>query len=508
MPRTAQTPVPPAWLADPDDPPGLQGLEGARRAPRRRCRRPTGARRWGPRRPPRGPTPSARSSCRPSYRDGWPWRIQSACRPTTEDRLPPIALVHDYFVQDGGAEAVALELARMFPDAPMHTTFFERDRFGGRIDPRRIRPWPLADRVPTSPWFRPLLPAYIAHFSSLEVPASRLVISNSSTFARGIHARRPAMHVAYVHSPMRFAWDVDAYLAHSSFPRVAKAGLHLAAPGLRRWDRWAGRRADVVVVNSQNTRRRIKRTWRRDSRVIHPPIDVAGVTRRTRSRRLLPGRDAAPRLQAGRPRGPRVRPARPGARGRRRRSGAEDARAASPDRARRFVGHIERARLTDLLRRCRALDRARHRGLRDRPGRGDGRRSTGRRVRGRRRPRNGPRRADRDPVRCRRRRWGSPAAIERFESTAFDPLVAREQALRFDVSVFHARWRDAARRARSRRPHAVTAGRPPAGISAGRAAAATSRSASGRSITNPSPATIAQVDQPGDEQARERSGRP
>ena len=113
-----------------------------------------------------------------------------------EDRLPPVALVHDYFVQDGGAEAVALELARMFPDAPMHTTFFERERFAERIDPRRIRPWPLADRVPASPWFRPLLPAYIAHFSGLEVPASRLVISNSSTFARGIHARRPAVHVA------------------------------------------------------------------------------------------------------------------------------------------------------------------------------------------------------------------------------------------------------------------------------------------------------------------------
>ena len=144
--------------------------------------------------------------------------------PASRGQLPPVALVHDYFVQDGGAEAVAIELGRLFPDAPIHTTFFERDRFAGRIDPGRVRPWALVGRVPASPWFRPLLPAYIAHFSRLEVPAARVVISNSSTFARAAHARPPALHVAYIHSPMRFAWDVDAYLAHSTFPRLAKAG--------------------------------------------------------------------------------------------------------------------------------------------------------------------------------------------------------------------------------------------------------------------------------------------
>jgi glycosyltransferase involved in cell wall biosynthesis len=357
-----------------------------------------------------------------------------------DDRLPPIALVHDYFVQDGGAEAVALELARMFPDAPMHTTFFERERFGERIDPCRIRPWPLADRVPTSPWFRPLLPAYIAHFSSLEVPASRLVVSNSSTFARGIHARGPALHVAYVHSPMRFAWDVDAYLAHSSFPRVAKLGLHVAAPGLRRWDRWAGRRADVVVVNSLNTQRRIKRTWRRDSRVIYPPIDVARAT-------VAPGHDdfylVATRLLAYK----RVDLAvRAFARLDRELVVVGDGperktleRIAGPRT--RFVGHIDRARLTDLLRRCRALIA---------PGTEDfgivpveamaaGRPVVAFAAGGALETvidgHTGILFDAATPL-------GLATAIERFESTAFDPLVAREQALRFDVSVFRARWRD------------------------------------------------------------------
>jgi glycosyltransferase involved in cell wall biosynthesis len=188
--------------------------------------------------------------------------------------VPDVAIAHDYFVQDGGAERVAIELARLFPAAPLHTTFFVRDRFAARIDPERVRPWRLAHLAP-SPWFRPLLPAYIAHFSRLEVPATRLVISNSSTFARAVSARSPALHVAYVHSPLRFAWDVDAYLARSSFPPPARLGLRVAAPLLRRWDRWAGRRVDTLVTNSEYVRRRVRQVWRRDSIVIHPPVDVA-----------------------------------------------------------------------------------------------------------------------------------------------------------------------------------------------------------------------------------------
>jgi glycosyltransferase involved in cell wall biosynthesis len=267
---------------------------------------------------------------------------------------PGVALVHDYFVQDGGAEAVAVELARMFPDAPVHTTFFERERFGGRIDPSRVRSWPLQGIVGPSPWFRPLLPAYIAYFSTLQVPASRLVISTSSTFARGAAARGKTLHIAYIHTPMRFAWDVDGYLAGSSFPMPARAGLRMSAPALRKWDRWAGRRPDVLVANSLNVQRRIALRWGRESRVIHPPVDVSGLqpsaiddgyylvaTRLLAYKRVDLAIEACARL------------------------GAELVVVGDgPERAllqrmagshARFVGHVPRAELEDLLGRCHAL---------------------------------------------------------------------------------------------------------------------------------------------------------
>jgi glycosyltransferase involved in cell wall biosynthesis len=357
---------------------------------------------------------------------------------TNSRSAPPVALVHDYFVQDGGAETVALVLASMFPDAPVHTTYFERSRFGGRLDPRRVRPWALQRAFPPSPWFRPLLPAYIANFSRLEIPASRLVLSNSSTFARAVRARPPAVHVAYVHTPLRFAWDVEGYLSRSSFPRVAKAGLRMGAPWLRAWDRWAGRRPDVLVANSANIQRRIRSAWGRDSSVIYPPVDVArsrvssaddgyylvatrllaykrvdlAVQACTRmGRDLVVVGDGPERARLERMAGPRTR----------------------------FEGHVDRGRLEELLASCHALITP---GVEDfgimtveamavgKPvvafAAGgtletviDGR--TGILF---------------DPDTT----GGLAEAIERLECGTLDPAAARERAMEFDVSVFRRRW--------------------------------------------------------------------
>jgi glycosyltransferase involved in cell wall biosynthesis len=357
----------------------------------------------------------------------------------TESRsAPPVALVHDYFVQDGGAEAVALELASMFPDAPVHTTYFERARFGGRLDPRRVRPWALQRAFPPSPWFRPLLPAYIANFSRLEIPASRLVLSNSSTFARAVRARPPAVHVAYVHTPLRFAWDVEGYLSRSSFPWLAKAGLRFGAPFLRRWDRWAGRRPDFLVTNSINVQHRVRSAWGRDSSVIYPPVDVARSSLSAAddgyylvATRLLAYKRVDLAVQACARMGRDLVVVGDGPeRGRLERMAGPRTR---------FEGHVDRARLEELLASCHALITP---GVEDfgimtveamavgKPvvafAAGgtletviDGR--TGYLF---------------DPDTT----AGLAGAIERLEAGSLEPADARERAMEFDVSVFRSRW--------------------------------------------------------------------
>ncbi|MEP7082757.1 MAG: glycosyltransferase [Chloroflexota bacterium] len=353
---------------------------------------------------------------------------------------PDVALVHDYFVQDGGAERVAIELARMFPDAPVHTTFFEAARFRDRIPQTRVSTWPLSRIEPTATRFRALLPAYIAYFSLLTVLAERLVISNSSTFARAVRVPPRALHVAYVQSPLRFAWNVDGYLARSSFPAAARVALRLAAPGLRRWDRWAGMRADVTVSNSIHMRDRIREVWGRDSTVIHPPVDVAAssisteaedfylVTTRllaykrvdlavracTRlNRELIVVGDGPERSKLERMAGPRVR----------------------------FVGHVARAELEVFQRRCRALvvPGVEDFGIAAVEAMGFGKPVVAFAAGGALETiLNG-----RTGVLFDAQTSDSLAtAIERLEATDLDPDIARSRAMEFDVSVFHLRWRE------------------------------------------------------------------
>jgi glycosyltransferase involved in cell wall biosynthesis len=357
---------------------------------------------------------------------------------TTTVSTPPVALVHDYFVQDGGAEAVAIELAAMFADALVHTTWFERARFGGRLDPDRVRPWAVERVLRPSPWFRPLLPAYIANFSRLEIPATRLVLSNSSTFARAVRARPPAVHVAYVHTPLRFAWDVDRYLARSSFPAAARAGLRFGAPLLRRWDRWAGRRPDVLVANSVNVQRRIRAAWGRDSSVIYPPVNVAGSALSSAddgyylvATRLLAYKRVELAVQACARLGRDLVVVGDG-----------------PERARlermagprtRFEGHVDRQRLEQLLASCHALVTP---GVEDFGIMTVEAMAVGKPViayaaggtletviDGRTGVLFDPDTAD-----------ALAGAIERLEAGSLDPAAARQRAMEFDLAVFRARW--------------------------------------------------------------------
>ena len=183
------------------------------------------------------------------------------------------AVVHDYFVQDGGAERVAIELARLLPGASVHTTFFDPDVFGARLDPARVHPWRL-----NWPWLRPrfraLLPIYPPYFATLDLRDRDFVLSNSSAFAKAARTSRRATHVAYIQAPMRFAWQYESYASGSSLSLPARAAGRLLGAPLRSWDRRTSQRPDVLVANSQNIRDRINRFWGRDSEVIYPPVDV------------------------------------------------------------------------------------------------------------------------------------------------------------------------------------------------------------------------------------------
>lgn len=192
------------------------------------------------------------------------------------------AIVHDFFVADGGAEQCAIEFAHMFPEASVHTTFFDPNRFGARLSPERVRTWPL-QRVPRArSHFRSLFPLYAAYFSAIKVEAD-LVLSSSIAFSKAVRTRKDAVHLSYVYTPMRYAWDLETYLSQSSYPAPAKAAARLLRPLMQRWDRWTARRPDGIVAISRTVAERIERSWRREvDAVIYPPVRVDDIPLGTR----------------------------------------------------------------------------------------------------------------------------------------------------------------------------------------------------------------------------------
>src|SRR4051794_35148254 len=216
--------------------------------------------------------------------------MESVIAPTTAiDRvelsrldLGRIALAHDYLNQRGGAERVVLELAQMWPEAPLYTSLYRPEStFPGfqTVDVRTS----FVDRLPVDRGFRNLFPLYPAAFRSLAPIDADLLITSSSGWAHRLTVRPGARHVVYCHNPARWLYGEQYLGASSTKQQVIRP---LLAP-LRRWDRNAARRADLYIANSALTRRRIQAAYGIDAPVIPPPVDVDRFRPTPRGERLL-----------------------------------------------------------------------------------------------------------------------------------------------------------------------------------------------------------------------------
>lgn len=188
--------------------------------------------------------------------------------------MSKIALVHDYFVQMGGAERVVEALHEMFPWAPIHTT----------VAVRKQLPQSLREVGIHTSWMQHL-PAlernnrryfllYPWAVESLDLSRYDLILSSSSGYAKGVRKRRGAVHVCYCHTPMRWVWRYEDYASREGFGRVSRATLPLVIAGLRKWDLRAAQQPDYYIANSHTVAARIKEVYGREAMVIPPPINV------------------------------------------------------------------------------------------------------------------------------------------------------------------------------------------------------------------------------------------
>jgi glycosyltransferase involved in cell wall biosynthesis len=185
-----------------------------------------------------------------------------------------IALVHDYLVQAGGAEKVLEVFQDIWPDAPTYALFFDTKKlptFKDRdIRTSFLQKFPFA--LNKYQWYIMLMPSATEHY---DLSAFDIVISSTSAFAKGIITRPGALHVCYCHTPTRYLWsDTHSYLEDLRVPSIIKTMLPPMLSWLRAWDQQAADRVDVFIANSQTVRERVKKYYRKDAHVIHPPVDT------------------------------------------------------------------------------------------------------------------------------------------------------------------------------------------------------------------------------------------
>ncbi|MFM0336654.1 glycosyltransferase family 4 protein [Paraburkholderia fungorum] len=191
------------------------------------------------------------------------------------DKAVRVAIVHDWLVTYAGAEKVLEQIVACFPDADLFSLvdFLDDRSFlrGKPVTTSFIQKLPLARTK-----YRTYLPLMPLAIEQLDVSAYDVVISSSHAVAKGILTGPDQVHISYVHSPIRYAWDLQhQYLQQSKLTNGPKSALaRLILHYIRNWDIRTSNSVDGFVANSDFIARRIRKVYQRDARVIFPPVDV------------------------------------------------------------------------------------------------------------------------------------------------------------------------------------------------------------------------------------------
>lgn len=188
-------------------------------------------------------------------------------------------IVHDWLPTIAGAEAVLKNIAQVVRDGHIYTLFdflTEDERHyvtqGLPLSVSNLNDLPGVQR-----YYRYLLISCTRAIERFDVTRHELVISASAALAKGVITAPEQKHMAYIHSPARYAWDLThEYLDNLQGPLAfLKRNLaHRMFHQFRMWDMRTVAQIDHIVANSNFIRKRIWKTYRRDAQVIYPPVDT------------------------------------------------------------------------------------------------------------------------------------------------------------------------------------------------------------------------------------------
>jgi len=186
-----------------------------------------------------------------------------------------VALVHDWLTGRRGGEKVLEVLSEIYPKAPIYTLFHFPGSQISEIEEKRITTSFIQKMPFLKKKYRSYLPLYPVAAELFDLQGYDMIISSSHCIAKGVIPRPDALHISYVHSPMRYAWN--QYFSYFSKQKLSVFSRMLIPPiihWLRIWDQSSAQRVDHFIANSETVAGRIYKYYRRKSDVIHPPVDV------------------------------------------------------------------------------------------------------------------------------------------------------------------------------------------------------------------------------------------
>jgi glycosyltransferase involved in cell wall biosynthesis len=198
-----------------------------------------------------------------------------------ETRHVKVAIVHEWLESYAGSERVLEQLIACYPQADIFSVVDfmssgERGFLRGRpVTTSFIQRLPLARRR-----FRAYLGLMPLAVEQFDLTGYELILSSSHAVAKGVITGPDQLHISYVHSPMRYAWDLQhQYLRQARLTRGIKSlYARWLLSRLRQWDIRTATGVDLFVANSTYIARRIRKAYRREADIVHPPVDVDGFT--------------------------------------------------------------------------------------------------------------------------------------------------------------------------------------------------------------------------------------
>ncbi len=187
-----------------------------------------------------------------------------------------VAIVHDWFIFVGGSEKVVQKLLQLYPDADVYSLIngFSKENVNRFLLGKKVRTSFLQKAPGIRKYYRFLLPLFPLAIKTLDLSSYDLIISSSHSVAKGVKIRKGQKHICYIHTPVRYAWDMRQQYLKQIPSYFLKKVFCVSMAALRKWDLKSNETVNYFIANSNYVAERVRRNYKRESTVIYPPVDT------------------------------------------------------------------------------------------------------------------------------------------------------------------------------------------------------------------------------------------